>query len=196
MSWFPGTSGLGRGLSVACDAFECHDYFLFLKSNMRLLRSGSTSTGIFFHGLVAPYIPRGWIEKLTMPENGPQVFSIKFGKETVATTTNGTITIDNFSQAAKDAMEKHATPSDPLRTSGLINFCYQPRITIVTPEVPDRQIFFVTQDWQQVFETKPGIEEPTNDMDLVEVPCLRLFNLRAEDKDSRVVSTKILQAEA
>lgn len=167
-----------------------------------IVREGVTSVGMHVVGISGVFVARGWIKSLEMLA-GPKEFSLYFNNTNVATTSTGVITIANFTAAAREEMARHTSPNDVLRSlldDGYFNMTYQQRVHIFFSEPPPRQTYYIAQTWAQAFKKKQQKNDAdgdkagsSSDMDIVEVPCIRAFNLRSDDATAKITRTYVLE---
>jgi len=153
---------------------------------MRVVREGSNTVCVCFVATHAPYVARGWVKSLELL-NGPTRFALYYNNVEVAATDTGVITIDNFSEQAREEMRRHTSPANCIALSGHFNMTYPGRVHLVLPEVPERQTYYVRQTWAQLFEQKSTATG--TDMDLTEVPCIMAYNLRHDDVTATITRT-------
>jgi len=175
---------------------------------MRLFRVGENSVGVHFIATHAPYLARGWIKSIRVVDGGPRSFSLLIDKKLCARTDTGEITAAHFTSDSLDFLNsgKNVQKDDPFLLTGLpiaqsekadgyVNLTFPERITIVTDTPTDRQNYFFIQTWAQTFRIKNPADDGASfqpvgsDMDLCELPCILLFNLRSEDPTAVVHST-------
>lgn len=161
-----------------------------------VVREGSNTVGLLFQDVRAVFFPRGWIKELRMPEGGPRTFSLLINGQSVAQTTNGVITRNNFTEEALEDISQKTSPSDLFlrynKYSDYVNLSFQGRIMIIANEPPLRQQYFVQMTWAQILKKVPERNSNT-DMDFEEVPVIGLFNLRSEDRSATIHRTVPLQ---
>lgn len=159
---------------------------------MIIIREGYNTVGVHFVACHAPYLARGWIKSLEML-NGPKQFSLFFNEIKVASTRNGIITVDNFSERARYDMQAQQRGDDALATaasrcdidlSAYFNMTYQTAVTVVADEPPERQNYYFKQTWAQAYRADPDSKDSFE-----ELPCLLMFNLRSDDSTATVLRT-------
>ena len=150
-------------------------------------REGESTIGLHFIANRSTYVARGWIRSMSINDGGPQEFSVLFNKKVVATTKNGVITKASFTPAAIASMRDKTSKDDKISTLAwsdeLFNMTSMAVVHIETPEPPNRQNYYITQRWVQAFDNP---KESDRDMDLVPLPCLKIFNLHSADRASIV----------
>lgn len=160
-----------------------------------LVRKGSSGVGVSFLACSASYVARGWIKSLTMVGDGPQEFSVHVGQEVLGSTTTGTFDSSMLTESGQALLRNH-TSDDPLAhlaDEGYMNLKWPARISIVTPEPPSRQHYFIIQEWAQTFQIREGCDGDS-ESDLLPFPQLAMYNLRTDDRSSTIMSTQPLLA--
>lgn len=156
---------------------------------MYIVREGVSVVGVQFVGTRATYLARGWIKSLEILRDGPKCYSLYFNNTRVAYTTNGVITVDNFTAEALNDLKQKTLAHDKaqfLVTEQHFNMTGVGNVTIIADEPPTRQNYYFEQTWSQVFKKRDNSNTGT-DMDLQEVPCIVAFNLR--EGDARIART-------